>query len=67
MKLSGRECEGEAGWGDGSSGGAAGVIVSVVDCDVRFEGGSGGELRMGLVRIGEKGGKYLVGCVCPGT
>ena len=30
MKLSGREWEGEAGWGVGSWAGAAGVIVSEV-------------------------------------
>ena len=30
MKLSGKEWEGEAGWGAGSLAGAAGVIVSEV-------------------------------------
>lgn len=44
MKLSGKEWEGEAGWGAGSSAGAAGVIVSEVVDDV-----SGGRLSSGEV------------------
>lgn len=61
MKLSGREWEGEAGWGAGSPTGAAGVIVSEgqgssLSVVVGWDCGRGGGRRR---RVGSLGGIRL--------